>query len=57
MKLGDIVKVEVSYISIIITEHRPKKYQIVNLQVCNKLGVTLCMSCLTILEITKTGGT
>ena len=34
----------------------PKVYQRENLLVCNILGVTLCIGCITILEIKKTGG-
>ena len=57
MKLGDILKVEVSNISISMTEDGPKSAQERELAGLQYIGVTLCISCITILEITKTGGT
>ena len=56
MKLGDIMKVEVSNIAIRITKDGPKVCQRENLQVYHILRIALCISCIKILEITKTGG-
>ena len=58
MKLGDIIKVEVSNISISITEDGPKSLSERELAGLHYIwGLPLCISCITILEITKTGGT
>ena len=56
MKLGDIMKVEVSNIAIRITKDGPKVCQRENLQVYHILRIALFISCIKILEITKTGG-
>ena len=56
MKLGDIMKVEVSNIAIRITKDGPKVCQRENLQVYHILRIALCISCIKILEIAKTGG-
>ena len=52
IKLGDIVKVEVSNISISITEDGLKSVSIYNV-----LRVTLSITYIKILEITRIGGT
>ena len=50
----NIIKVEVSNISIIITEDGPKSVS--ERELYNMLGATLVTSCIEILEITKTEG-
>ena len=57
MKLVNIIKVEVSNISISITEDGPKSLSEGELAGLQSIGGYMCINFITILEIMKAGGT